>query len=89
METFVIRDLSFTYPTGEKPALSGISFSVDRGEFVVLCGPSGCGKTTLLNTIGLLDRATEGSYVLNGENVASISSRRQAKLRAKKIGFIF
>ncbi len=55
----------------------------------MIMGPSGCGKTTLLDIIGLLDRATSGSYTLNGEDVAGISSRRQAKIRAKKIGFVF
>ena len=55
----------------------------------MIMGPSGCGKTTLLNIIGLLDRATSGEYNLNGENVSSISNRRQARIRAKKIGFIF
>ena len=55
----------------------------------MIMGPSGCGKTTLLNIIGLLDRATDGEYYLNGEDVSDISSARQARLRAKKIGFIF
>ncbi len=79
----------YGYGDTESFALKNVDLTVKRGEFIMIMGPSGCGKTTLLNTIGLLDRATEGSYVLNGENVASISSRRQAKLRAKKIGFIF
>lgn len=79
----------YGYGDTESFALKDVDLTVKRGEFIMIMGPSGCGKTTLLNTIGLLDRATEGSYILNGENVAGISSRRQAKLRAKKIGFIF
>ena len=55
----------------------------------MIMGPSGCGKTTLLNIIGLLDRPTSGDYILNGENIANVSASRQARIRAKKIGFIF
>ncbi len=70
-------------------ALKDFDLEIKRGEFVMIMGPSGCGKTTLLNIIGLLDRATDGEYYLNGEDVSDISSARQARLRAKKIGFIF
>ncbi|MBQ3293076.1 ABC transporter ATP-binding protein [Candidatus Saccharibacteria bacterium] len=70
-------------------ALRDFDLEVKRGEFIMIMGPSGCGKTTLLNIIGLLDRATDGEYILNGEDVSSISAARQARLRAKKIGFIF
>lgn len=79
----------YGYGDTESFALKDFDLTIKRGEFIMIMGPSGCGKTTLLNIIGLLDRATKGEYVLNGENVASISSRRQAKLRAKKIGFVF
>ncbi len=80
---------SYGYGDAKYFALKDFDLSIKRGEFIMIMGPSGCGKTTLLNIIGLLDRATRGEYLLNGENVISISSRRQAKLRAKKIGFIF
>lgn len=80
---------SYGYGDAKYYALKDFDLSIRRGEFIMIMGPSGCGKTTLLNIIGLLDRATRGEYLLNGENVISISSRRQAKLRAKKIGFIF
>lgn len=79
----------YGYGDTESFALKDFDLSVKRGEFIMIMGPSGCGKTTLLDIIGLLDRATQGEYYLNGENVAGISARRQAKLRAKKIGFIF
>ena len=79
----------YGYGDTESFALKDFDLTVKRGEFIMIMGPSGCGKTTLLNIIGLLDRASEGEYVLNGEDVAGISARRQARLRAKKIGFVF
>ncbi|MBR3180185.1 ABC transporter ATP-binding protein [Candidatus Saccharibacteria bacterium] len=79
----------YGYGDTESFALKDFDLTIKRGEFIMIMGPSGCGKTTLLNIIGLLDRATRGDYILNGENVASISARRQARLRAKKIGFVF
>ncbi len=86
-----LRGLTKRYGYGdtESFALKDFDLTIKRGEFIMIMGPSGCGKTTLLNIIGLLDRATSGEYSLNGENVTSISSRRKARLRAKKIGFIF
>ena len=79
----------YGYGDTESFALKDFNLTIKRGEFIMIMGPSGCGKTTLLNIIGLLDRASRGKYILNGENVANISTRRQAKLRAKKIGFVF
>lgn len=79
----------YGYGDTESYALKDFDLTIKRGEFIMIMGPSGCGKTTLLNIIGLLDRASKGEYILNGEDVAGISARRQAKLRAKKIGFIF
>ena len=79
----------YGYGDTESFALKDFDLTIKRGEFIMIMGPSGCGKTTLLNIIGLLDRATYGEYILNGENVAGISARRQARLRAKKIGFVF
>ncbi len=79
----------YGYGDTESFALKDFDLTIKRGEFIMIMGPSGCGKTTLLNIIGLLDRATRGEYILNDENVASISAKRQARLRAKKIGIIF
>ncbi len=79
----------YGYGDTESFALKDFDLTIKRGEFIMIMGPSGCGKTTLLNIIGLLDRASYGEYMLNGEDVASISAQRQARLRAKKIGFIF
>lgn len=79
----------YGYGDTESFALKDFDLEIKRGEFVMIMGPSGCGKTTLLNVIGLLDRATDGSYILNGEDVADVSEARKARIRAKKIGFVF
>jgi len=79
----------YGYGDTESFALKDFDLTVKRGEFIMIMGPSGCGKTTLLNIMGLLDRASDGEYYLNGEDVSSISAARSARLRAKKIGFIF
>ena len=70
-------------------ALRGIDFVVREGEFVAIMGPSGSGKTTLLAILGLLDRPTTGSYRLVGEEVATLNETRRARLRGKRIGFVF
>ena len=79
----------FGYGNATSFALKNVNLTVKRGEFIMIMGPSGCGKTTLLNIIGLLDSATSGAYFLNSEPVNRISASRQARLRARKIGFIF
>ena len=79
----------FGYGDATSYALKNFDLTVKRGEFIMIMGPSGCGKTTLLNIIGLLDTPSSGSYLLNDEPASRISARRQARLRAKKIGFIF
>jgi putative ABC transport system ATP-binding protein len=70
-------------------ALRGVDLSVEGGEFTVVTGPSGSGKTTLLNIIGCLDRATAGSYKLDGEEVGTRDFDDLADVRNQKIGFIF
>ena len=60
----------YGYGDTESIALKDFDLTIKRGEFIMIMGPSGCGKTTLLNIIGLLDRATDGEYILNGEDVA-------------------
>ncbi len=73
----------------ETHALARVSLDIRAGEFVAICGPSGCGKTTLLSLLGLLDSPSEGSYVLAGEPVSSLTSAQRARVRSRAIGFIF
>jgi putative ABC transport system ATP-binding protein len=70
-------------------ALKGVSFDVQAGEFLTIMGSSGSGKTTLLNTLGCLDKPTEGTYLLDGVDVRKLSRNDLAKLRNNKIGFVF
>ncbi|MDR2336578.1 MAG: ABC transporter ATP-binding protein [Candidatus Nomurabacteria bacterium] len=86
-----IRGLNKRFGVGdaETLALRDVNLKIKMGEFVMVTGPSGCGKTTLLNIIGLLDRATYGEYYLDNHPVARISKRKQARLRNEKIGTIF
>lgn len=73
----------------ETHALSGIHLEIEQGEYVSIAGPSGCGKSTLLAILGLLDTASEGSYVLNGNNVSNLDHAARARIRNREIGFIF
>jgi putative ABC transport system ATP-binding protein len=79
----------FHTPEVETHALSRVELEIRAGEFVAICGPSGCGKTTLLSLLGLLDSPSEGSYVLAGEPVATLSASQRARVRSRAIGFIF
>jgi putative ABC transport system ATP-binding protein len=73
----------------ETHALARVELEIRAGEFVAIRGPSGCGKTTLLSILGLLDSPSEGSYVLAGEPVATLSPAQRARVRSRAIGFIF
>ncbi|TFH75332.1 ABC transporter ATP-binding protein [Gammaproteobacteria bacterium LSUCC0112] len=73
----------------ETHALRDFSLHVAEGEFVTVTGPSGCGKTTFLNIAGLLETASGGQYLLDGEDVSSLNDFQRARMRNQKIGFIF
>ena len=79
----------FTMGTEVVRALKGVSFDVMAGEFVTIMGSSGSGKTTLLNTLGCLDKPSEGTYLLDGVNIGGLTRNELAKLRNQKIGFVF
>src|SRR5216117_4030952 len=73
----------------ETHALSDIHLEIQRGEYLAIAGPSGCGKTTLLSILGLLDTPTDGSYLLDAKPVANLSAADRARVRNRRIGFIF
>jgi putative ABC transport system ATP-binding protein len=70
-------------------ALSDISLTINKGEYVSISGPSGCGKSTLLSLLGLLDTASSGKYKLANQDVSNIPKRERARIRNQEIGFIF
>ena len=80
---------SFSMGKEEVEILHGINLSVDKGEFVAMMGPSGSGKSTTMNILGCLDKPTEGTYILNGENINELDSDELAVIRNSTIGFVF
>jgi len=86
-----LSEVHKTYRTGSITfeALRGISLEVEEGEYLAITGPSGSGKSTLMNILGCLDIPTEGSYLLGGEDVSTMTERDLALVRNKRIGFVF
>lgn len=92
MNTIIqLQDVSKLYGFGDATtvAVEDVSFRVRKGEFIAVMGPSGSGKSTLMHLIGLLDRPTEGTYMLQGKKVSRLSSWRRARYRRDRIGFVF
>ena len=86
-----VRNITKVYKTGdvETRVLKGISFSIEKGEFVAIIGPSGSGKSTLMHILGCLDTSTSGQYFFEGKDVSKLSDDELADIRKKKIGFVF
>jgi putative ABC transport system ATP-binding protein len=86
-----IQDLVKDYRVGEMVVhvLKGISFEIERGDFVSIMGPSGSGKSTLMNILGCLDKPTSGAYTLDGISVGNLNRDQLAEIRNNKIGFVF
>ena len=86
-----IKNLKRDFKIGDEmvKALNDVSFSINTGEFVTIMGSSGSGKTTLLNILGCLEKPTQGTYLLDGTNVSNLSKNELARLRNKKLGFVF
>ena len=89
--TIALRGIKKLYRIGnqEVAALGGIDLDIKNGEFTALMGPSGSGKSTLMNILGCLDRPSEGSYRLDGREVANLSDDELARTRNQQIGFVF
>lgn len=84
-----LRGVSKKYSDHDVNALRDVSLSLDGGDFVAISGPSGCGKSTLLNIVGLIDKPSSGSVILDGEELNSLDDEKLTVLRGKRIGFVF
>ena len=93
MEKIVIQleNLVKTYVVGETEvhALRGVTYAIREGDFLAIMGPSGSGKSTMMNIIGCLDRPTSGRYLLEGEDVSAMNKDQLARVRNRRIGFVF
>lgn len=86
-----IKDAYKIYNPGENEvrAIDGVNLTIDKGDYVSIIGQSGSGKSTLMNMLGLLDVLTSGTYILNGQDVSSLTDDELSEIRNKEIGFIF
>ena len=86
-----LKGLTKRYGVGdaEHTVIDSLDLTIEKGEFIAIMGPSGCGKTTLLNILGLLDRADDGDYFLDDRNVETLGGARRAHIRSNQVGFVF
>ena len=86
-----VKGIYKTYGQGEMevPVLKNVSLQVEEGEYLAIMGPSGSGKSTLMNILGCLDRATSGTYILDGQDISSLSDKELSNVRLNKVGFVF
>ncbi len=91
MNVIELKGIGKTFTDSVEPtvALHDVNLTITHGEFVAIIGPSGSGKSTLMNILGLLDSPTDGSYQLDGEDVAGLKDAKLARIRLRKLGFIF
>lgn len=91
MALIEFKNVTKEYLTGfhQLKALDNASFSIEKGEFVVILGPSGAGKSTLLNLLGGMDSVTSGEIIVDGKNIASYNEKQLTKYRAQDVGFVF
>lgn len=91
MPLIEVKNLTKVYVNDEveTPVLHGVSFGIERGEFVAIMGPSGSGKSTLLHVLGFLDSYTDGSYLFEDKEASTYEGDAMSHIRNKKLGFIF